>query len=167
MVPKEKTKEENGTYTSRMPKPRNHNPNSDKRKRELGKEAEQRVIQWLKDNGYEIDIKSSLSGGVDSNDAAHYDLRYKFKNEWRYLEVKHVSNDSFTITSRELSFAFESDHKVSYDLALVKDDKVEIIQAPFYNDSDEKSFLTRFNASSDVSYIVPYNFVKKDEYANE
>ena len=166
IVPKENTNEENSTITPRPPKPRNHNPNTDKRKRELGEEAEQRVIQWLEDHGYEKDIKSSLSGGIDSNDAAHCDLRYKFENEWRYLEVKHVSNDSFTITSRELSFAFERDHKASYDLALVKDDNVEIIQAPFNNDSDEKSFLRRFNAS-DVAYTIPYNFVKKGESANE
>lgn len=144
IVPKENTNDDNGTPTHRPTKPRNHNPNSNKRKSELGEEAERRVIQWLDEKGFEKDIKSSLSGGVDSNDAAHCDLRYKVADEWRYLEVKHVSNDSFTITSGELTFAFESDHKASYDLALVKDGNVEIIRAPFNNDSDEKSFLRRF-----------------------
>ncbi len=166
MVPKNANDVDDAPSTRKLSKPRNHTPNSEKRKSELGEEAEQYVIQWLKDSGYDYEIKSSLSGGIDSNDAAHYDLRYKFDDEWKYLEIKHVSKDSFTITSGELTFAFENGHKALYDLALVKDGKVEIIQAPFNNYPDKKSFLTSFNAS-DVAYTIPYNFAKKTESADE
>ena len=140
-------------------KAKNVSAEQDKKNKKVGKEAEKLVIDWLKKNGYQVNVKSSLSGGVDSNDAAHYDLEYRSKDSenWRFLDVKHVSAQCFEITSGELNFAFENDNKNRYDLALVKDGQIKLAESLFKKYETQKSFLEKFHAYA-PSYKIPFEF---------
>jgi hypothetical protein len=100
----------------------------DRQKKEAGKKAEQSVynsfinkygksnVQWI----------SGYSNSADKNDACGYDMKYREKNTWRYLEVKSVLQNQFFLTKREKEFA--EIHCAEYDFALVENDQINIVR---------------------------------------
>lgn len=139
--------------------PRNYSPTADRTRQEHGKSAQETVVQWLEESGSLYRERSSTSQSVDKDDGAHYDIDYKPKGEtgWRFLEVKHVSSDSFDITENEIKFACLPGNKTRYDLALVKDGKVYPVKAPFANETED-SFVKRFNAEI-MGYSVKFKMI--------
>ncbi|MBL0330042.1 MAG: DUF3883 domain-containing protein [Bacteroidetes bacterium] len=84
----------------------------------LKKEYPEGNIQWLSGN--------SEQQGMVKDDSLGYDIRYTIDNSenWIFLEVKSVSNDSFIISAHEVYVAFEkSKIGEEYHLGLVKDGK--------------------------------------------
>lgn len=146
-------------------KPRNVPRHLNALKDKAGRDAEERTKRALKEQGYEYHVKSSATGGIDSDDSAHYDIRYKKKNteEWRFLEVKHIADSSFILSPGELDFIFEGDNKYKYDLALVKKGKVHIDEAPFVNEANRDDLINKYGAE-EVGFRIPFNFhERKDE----
>lgn len=141
---------------SRVPK------NINDLKGKAGKAAEKRVKKWLEENNFESDPKSSISGGIDSNDAEHFDFLYKKKNssEWRFLEVKNFANSTVILTRGEIDFIFKDNHQKKYDLALVKKGKVLPSIAPFEG-LDKKSFMKKYGAEP-VAYGVSFEIKEKE-----
>lgn len=142
--------------------PLNVPENLNELKGKAGKAAEKLVKKWLDENGFESDPKSSISGGIDSNDAEHFDFLYKKKNssEWRFLEVKNYKNSSVILTRGEIDFLFKDNHQKNYDLALVKKGKVLPSIAPF-DGLDKKSFIKSYGAIP-VAYSVHLDVKEKE-----
>ena len=143
--------------------PSNAPENLNELKGKAGRAAEKLVKKWLKANNFESDPKSSISGGIDSNDAAHFDFLYKKKesSEWRFLEVKNFAGSTIILTKDEIDFIFKDDHKKKYDLALVKKGKVLPCVAPFA-ELDEESFKKVYGAAP-LAYCVPLHVDEIDE----
>lgn len=116
---------------------RNYSTNSDKLKRETGEEAESLVKKLLDKEGYESHWRSSYSDEADKDDTLGYDFEYKKKedSEWRFLEVKSFNNHSFIVSRHEYEVSQDLDHKGKYDIALVKDGNVYIIENFFEDHS--------------------------------
>ena len=142
--------------------PHNSSPAAERIKQDHGKLAQKTVVQWLKENKHAYRERSSTSQSADKDDGAHYDIDYKLNGstEWRFLEVKHVSNDTFDISEGEIEFACLSENKRKYDLALVKDGKVYPVIAPFANET-KKSFVEKFNAKI-MGYAVKFKMMTDD-----
>ena len=84
-------------------------------------------------------ILDSLIGS--DNNGKHCDILYYKKdmpNEERYLEVKSLKGSAIFLSDDEYMFA--SMHKETYDIAVVKDNSVTIIEHPFMEEED-KPFL--------------------------
>lgn len=142
--------------------PHNYSPSTEQTKREHGKSAQDSVVRWLKENNYLYHERYSTSQSVDKDDGAHYDIEYKLNGttEWRFLEVKHVSNDTFDISNGEIEFACLSENKKKYDLALVKDGEVHPVIAPFANES-KRSFIEKFRAT-ETGYTVKFKMIVEE-----
>ena len=144
--------------------PSNVPENINELKGKAGKAAEKLVKKWLNENGFESDPKSSISGGIDSNDAEHCDFLYKKKNssEWRFLEVKNYAGSTIILTRGEIDFIFKDDHKRKYDLALVKKGKVHPCIAPFA-ELDEESFMDQYGAKP-IAYNVTLDIQEEEQH---
>lgn len=144
--------------------PSNAPENLNELKGKAGRAAEKLVKKWLKANNFESDPKSSISGGIDSNDAAHFDFLYKKKesSEWRFLEVKNFANSTIILTRGEIEFIFKDNHQKKYDLALVKKGKVHPCIAPFEG-LDEQSFMDKYGAKP-MAYNVTLDIQEEDSH---
>ncbi len=115
----------------------------------LKKEYPDGKIQWLSGN--------SEQQGIVKDDSLGYDIRYTIDNteNWFFLEVKSVSNDSFIISSHEVYVAFEKE-KIGeeYHLGLVKDGKIHMVE-DFFNTDEWKD---NFELIQGVSSIRPLDF---------
>jgi hypothetical protein len=115
----------------------------------LKKEYPDGKIQWLSGN--------SEQQGIVKDDSLGYDIRYTIDNSenWIFLEVKSVSNDSFIISAHEVYVAFEKE-KIGeeYHLGLVKDGKIHMIE-DFFNTDEWKD---NFELIQGVSSIRPLDF---------
>lgn len=115
----------------------------------LKKEYPNGKIQWLSGN--------SEQQGIVKDDSLGYDIRYTIDNSenWVFLEVKSVSNDSFIISAHEVYVAFEKE-KIGeeYHLGLVKDGKIHIVEG-FFNTDEWKD---NFELIQGVSTIRPLDF---------
>ncbi|MBQ4034768.1 MAG: DUF3883 domain-containing protein, partial [Paludibacteraceae bacterium] len=70
---------------------------------------------------------------IHGDDNKHYDIKYRRKDTpeiEHYLEVKSMKYDTIMLSRLEYNFALE--HSDSYDLAIVHDGQVTIIEKPFY-----------------------------------
>ena len=141
--------------------PHNHSPKVARIKQEHGKSAQRTVVQWLDNNNIKYHKRYSTSQAVDKDDSAHFDIEYKpdEQSEWRLLEVKHVSHDSFEITNSEITHACKPENQRKYDLALVKDGCVYIIKAPFANET-KKSFIEKYKAV-ETGYTVRFKLIEE------
>ena len=147
--------------------PRNHSPKTDRIKQEHGKSAQKTVVQWLASKNIEYRERSSTSQAVDKDDGAHCDIEYKpdKQSDWRLLEVKFVSRDTFEITNAEIDHACRPENQKRYDLALVKDGHVYIIKNPFANET-KKSFIEKYKAV-ETSYTVAFKLMDSDKNFSE
>lgn len=119
---------------------------SDKRKRQIGKRAEEMVWKAINsDSGtyrYPQAWSSLLNKKGDANDSLHYDISYKTpEGEDRYIEVKAFDGHSFFMSIGEYKFANDKENRDKYILALVDDDKIHFIEAPFAPGSPFKEVL--------------------------
>ena len=107
---------------------RTHTEMSNRQKQRAGKNAELLVKKRLENGGYEYQWVSGFSDEPNKDDTLGYDFRYKEnkESEWRLLEVKNFNNDSFIMSNNEYVQSQKS--KGKYDIALVKDGKVYVIQ---------------------------------------
>jgi hypothetical protein len=124
---------------------------SDKQKRQKGKYAEQLVYDtfintYSKNNVLWI---SGNSTAPDKNDSCGYDMKYHTNDQenWRYLEVKSVSNNQFFLSRNEKEFAEQNREK--YDFALVENRKINIVKFSEITDFDKMAVPNEF--------IVYYN----------
>lgn len=115
----------------------------------LKKEYPDGKIQWLSGN--------SEQQGIVKDDSLGYDIRYTIDNSenWIFLEVKSVSNDSFIISAHEVYIAFEKE-KIGeeYHLGLVKDGKIIMVEDFF----DTEEWKDNFELIQGVSSIRPLDF---------
>ena len=133
---KAKTSSNNGKYTS------------ERQKYKAGLEAENKVISYLESNSDKF-YSRRCSRNLDitnGDDASHYDIIYaKIENgiqeEERYLEVKSMSSDTILMSKHEYDFATKKENADKYDLAIVRNNSITIIRAPFAEDNDGKSKL--------------------------
>ena len=87
-------------------------------------------------------ILDSLIGS--DNNGKHCDILYYKKdmpNEERYLEVKSLKGSAIFLSDDEYMFA--SLHKETYDIAVVKDNSVTIIEHPFMEEEDKPSLQVK------------------------
>lgn len=126
----EPTQNSNGTWL--------HSSKGEKGKHKRGKAAELLVYNTLvKHYGIENVIwVSGNSNTPDKNDKLHYDIRYKNENgEWKYLEVKAMSEDSFIISNSEKEKGLSEPDK--FEMALVKEGNIYIVKSLFQFASNE------------------------------
>lgn len=107
---------------------------SQRRKEQLGKDAEKKVLASLTSSDeYEVgDVYSSNLGGT--NDARGYDLEYRKRGEtfWRHLEVKHYSGNAVILSANEYKVAMNDPEM--YDMALVGSEDIKLVRRPFADD---------------------------------
>ena len=97
--------------------PTKHSSEQDKKKKDKGEEAEVKVLKFLKKHFNNVMKASEIA------DTYGYDIRYEDKNgKFKNVEIKKDSNNRFFITKDELEFARK--HKTSYEVFIVKDDKL-------------------------------------------
>jgi len=125
-------------------------------KKRKGKKAELLVYNTLV-NKYGIENVKWVSGNSttpDKNDKLHYDIEYKNENgEWKYLEVKAISDNQFIISGAETNKGISEPNK--FEIALVKDNEIYIVKDLFVFDSGE----TFESNSKFVAYPKDYVFV--------
>ena len=119
---------------------------SDKRKRQIGKRAEEMVWKAISsDSGTYRDPQawsSLLNKKGTANDSLHYDISYKTpKGEDRYVEVKAFDGHAFFMSNGEYKFAKDKANRDKYVLALVSGDEIRFIEAPFAPKSPFKDVL--------------------------
>lgn len=151
-----------------------YDPKKGDRQKKAGKGAEKLVykslkkkypngkIQWLSGNSEQV--------GVIKDDTLGYDFRYTKENSenWFFLEVKSVSNDSFIISAFEVYTAFEN--KGKYHLGLVKDKKIFIDEGFF----EKKEWQSNFDQLRTASFVRPLDYevffefpTKEDKHLQE
>jgi len=129
-----------------------HNSKGDKKKAAVGKRKEKDVVKALTKNGYEV------RNIAKKRDVKHYDLEYKKKgcNEWRYLEVKKDSGGFFFLSKAEKETAMMKENREKYDIAIVNDETIHIIEKPF--DFQDESFGNNSTFFAEPSeYKISYN----------
>lgn len=109
---------------------RTHSEKMNRQKKQAGKNSEILVKELLKKSGYEYHWRSGYSDEPDADDTLGYDFEYKLSSgsEWRFLEVKSFSGQSFILSGHEFEISQDSEHKGRYDIALVKDENVFIVK---------------------------------------
>lgn len=119
---------------------------SDRRKRELGVEAEKAVLRALSES-IKYEVISTVSKTLNpqtGDDSKGYDLTYRIEGQEdsldRLLEIKSSDGKSFILTSNEYKVAKENIDR--YDIALVVENKIKIIQSAF---KDESKYLIEPN----------------------
>ena len=133
-----------------------HSGHVERGKKRKGKKAELLVYNTLV-NKYGIENVKWVSGNSttpDKNDKLHYDIEYKNeKGEWKYLEVKAISDNQFIISGAETNKGISEPNK--FEVALVNDNEIYIIKDLFVFDSGET-----FECNSKfVAYPKDYVFV--------
>lgn len=130
---------------------------SERRKRQLGDEAEDKVLRALTDSEeYEIGevYSSHLSSDGRGDNNKGYDLEYRRKGEtyWRCLEIKHFDGASIVLTGNEYEVSQQPGNKGRYDLALVLGNEIQIKRDAF---SDPDKFTKVANG-----YTVYFSIVE-------
>ncbi len=113
---------------------------SDKRKRQIGKRAEEMVWNAIKSDSGTYRNPQAWSSLLDktgtANDSLHYDISYQTpKKEDRYVEVKAFDGHAFFMSEGEYKFATDEANCKKYVLALVAGYTIHFIEAPFAPDS--------------------------------
>lgn len=105
-----------------------HTSKTNRQKAAIGKKQEHRVKKCLEQNGYVVNHVSTKTDGK------HYDFEYKKKDEeqWRFLEVKNDSGGYFFLSKDEKNTALKPENIELYDVALVNDNGIYIINN-FFN----------------------------------
>jgi uncharacterized protein DUF3883 len=141
-----------------------HSKNSDKVKRRNGKVAEQLVYNTFKKEYGTENVKwvSGNSTTPDKNDKLHYDIRYKNKNnEWKYVEVKAVSDDYFIISNSEKEKGLSEPE--NYEIALVNDKDILLVKDIFMFENGESFENNKKFIAYPRDYIFSYNINKFKE----
>lgn len=109
---------------------RTHSEKMNRQKKQAGKNSEILVKELLEKSGYKYRWRSGYSDESDADDTLGYDFEYKLSSgsEWRFLEVKSFSGQSFILSGHEFEISQDSLHKGRYDIALVKDENVFIVK---------------------------------------
>ena len=131
---------------------------SDKAKGKKGKSAEQLVYNtFVQKFGIEnVKWVSGNSNTPDKNDKLHYDIEYKNeKGEWKYLEVKAISDNYFIISSSEKKQGLSEPNK--YEMALVKDDNIYIVESLFHFKKGERFDSNSKFVAHAKDYIFTFN----------
>lgn len=132
-----------------------HSGLNDKVKKRKGKKAELLVYNTLVDK-YGIENVKWVSGNSttpDKNDKLHYDLEYKNEGgEWKYLEVKSISDNQFIISGPEKDKGVAEPDK--FEMALVNDTTIYLIKDIFKFKQDE----TFESNSKFMAYAKDYVF---------
>ncbi len=135
-----------------------HSNQSDKTKKRKGKAAELLVYNTLKKKYGKDNVKwvSGSSTTPDKNDKLHYDIEYKNENnEWKYLEVKAISDNMFIISNAEKDKGLAEPDK--YEIALVKDTDIFIVKDIFkFNNGESFENNSKFIAQA-KDYIFSFN----------
>ena len=106
-------------------------------KQKAGQNAEEKVLHSLqndKEHFTDVTQVSRNSKQICGDDSLHYDIIYRRivdgvpEKHTRYLEVKSMNDDTFYMSSGEYDFAKGNE---LYDLALVCNDEIKILQQPF------------------------------------
>lgn len=142
--PKKGKKRNSGTYS--------HSSKRDRNNARAGKLAEDKVEEALLREGYDV------INVAKKRDTKHYDLEYKKKgcNEWRYLEVKKDSGGFFFLSKAEKETAMMKQNREKYDIAIVNDETIHIIEKPF--DFQDESFGNNSTFFAEPSeYKISYN----------
>lgn len=105
-----------------------HTSMSDRRKVNLGKDAEARVDIFLRSQEKE-DICKYGEWVSKRDDSAGYDFTYIVDGQERLLEVKHSSDNTFIISSNEYKVAMKNINV--YDIAIVNGDTITIYKSFF------------------------------------
>ncbi|MGV8829328.1 MAG: sacsin N-terminal ATP-binding-like domain-containing protein [Breznakibacter sp.] len=133
-----------------------HSGHSDKGKQRIGKKAELLVYNTLVDK-YGLENVKWVSGNSitpDKNDKLHYDLEYKNEaGEWKYLEVKAMSDNQFIISGPEKDKGIAEPDK--FEMALVKDNTIYMVKDIFKFKQGE----TFESNSKFVAFAKDYVFV--------
>jgi hypothetical protein len=121
-----------------------YNPNQEKSKKDIGDKSEQKVYDSLCDEfGADCVIWKSKE-----NDNAGYDIKYKNQNEdWKFVEVKTLSNSVFYISKNEKEFAEK--HLENYEIYLVSSDKIHKIKPVNFSKLD--LIATKFEINYKIS----------------
>ena len=121
---------------------------SERQKFKAGLDAEKKVISFLENNSDHFYSKrgSRNLDPTNGDDSLHYDIIYaKIENGVqevpRYLEVKSMSSDTIIMSKDEYDFATRKENVSIYDFAIVRQNSITIIRAPFAEDSAGKSKL--------------------------
>jgi hypothetical protein len=125
----------------------------DRGKKRKGKNAERLVYNTLvhKYGAENVKWVSGYSTTPDKNDKLHYDLEYKNEaGEWKYVEVKAMSNSQFIISSPEKDKGISEPEK--FEMALVNDTTIYMIKDIFNFNQGE----TFENNSKFVAYAKDY-----------
>ncbi|MBD5244239.1 MAG: hypothetical protein HDS57_02055 [Barnesiella sp.] len=111
---------------------------SSQKKERVGKKAEERVRKYLESHP---ELYESITDASQRHEV-HCDIIYKLKNEptLRYLEVKSVNSGKIHFSIGEIRQGEK--YPETYDLALVYDDKIKIIQYAFRKDGELLKNLT-------------------------
>ena len=143
---KQKDKKNYGSYNYRK----------EIKQKKLGDKAERCVYNYLvKRYGKENVIWVSRE-----SDSEHYDIKYKKKNEWIYVEVKTFSNNMFFMSKAERDFA--DTKKDKYELFLVEissnskceEGKIYLVK---YSDLEKLEFIPKeFEIHYKLSLIETY-----------
>ena len=113
---------------------------SDKRKRQIGKRAEEMVWKAINSDRetyqYPLPWSSLLNTQGTANDSLHYDISYQTpEGEERFVEVKAFDGHEFFMSSGEYEFAHSKEKRNKYVLALVDGNTIWFIEAPFASGS--------------------------------
>jgi hypothetical protein len=126
-----------------------HSGRKDAAKKRSGRRAEQLVYQTFIERYSKECVRwvSGYSTTPDKNDRLHYDMEYKNEEgDWKYLEVKSLSDDQFIISSAELTMGLA--HPDRYELALVSEDTIYVIKDIFrFKEGESLEINDRFMIS--------------------
>src|SRR5690606_3610509 len=106
-----------------------HSGRIDRGIKQKGKLAEILVYNTLVNELGVENVKwvSGNSNTPDKNDMLHYDIEYKnTKGEWKFLDVKSISEKQDIITKEEVKKGIESHDK--YDIALIQNHDIKVVE---------------------------------------
>jgi hypothetical protein len=132
-----------------------HSEKGDRNNRRTGKLAETLVYNTLVNKYGSENVKwvSGNSTTPDKNDKLHYDIEYKnMEGEWRYLEVKAMTDNQFIISNAEIQKGMSEPDK--FEMALVSENTIYMIKDIFKFNQGE----TFENNSKFLAYTKDYIF---------
>lgn len=135
-----------------------HSGHGDKAKKQKGKRAELLVYNTLI-NEYGIENVKWVSGNSttpDKNDKLHYDIEYKNESgEWKYLEVKAMSDNQFIISGPEKEKGVSEPDK--FEMALVNDTSIYMVKDIFKFKQGETFEINSKFVAFPKDYIFVFN----------